>query len=191
MKNKHIVGNRATERPHLLREEVSGPDGLDVPLNEVVPSAAVTFRPGIETVLLEDAVDRCSGDIIDTELLEFPEDASIAPTGGLGHIDNELADLFRLPRPTPLAGLHAGLVFAEPSGESPGVDDGDDVLDLRSKPHAEFQQLGPFCRSHLDPFGELIPSIRFSALRYSMILGEFLSVARAKSIRRGWMNRFM
>lgn len=29
-----------------------------------------------------------------TELLEFPEDTSIPPTGGLGHLDDELADLF-------------------------------------------------------------------------------------------------
>jgi hypothetical protein len=35
------------------------------------------------------------------------------------------------------------------------VNDGDNVLDLQAKPHAEFQGRGPFCPGNVDASGQL------------------------------------
>ena len=173
MKNKHVVRDRPSHRPDGFREEVRGPDRLDVPLNEVMPSAAATFRPGIETILLQDAADGRPGDAADAELPEFAENPPVAPAGGLGHLDDQLADLFRLPRPSPFARLHARPALAQPAGKGSRVDDGDDLLDLRAEPHAELQELGPFCRSHFDPFGQLVAKHPVLGLQILDHLDEF------------------
>ena len=64
-------------------------------------------------------------------------------------------------------------------------------LDGRTEPHAELDELGPFRRSDLDPFGELVPKNPVLGLEVLDHLDEFFSVARAKSSRRGWTNLFM
>jgi len=56
---QHAIGDRPAQGPEGLREEVGGPNGFDVPLNEIIPTAVAAFRPRIEPVLLEDSSDRC------------------------------------------------------------------------------------------------------------------------------------
>jgi len=153
---QHVIRNRPTHCPDGFREEIGGPNSFEVHLNEIAPTAAPTFRTGIETVLLQDAANRGSGDVVNTELPEFTENSPVAPAGLLGHFDNELTDLFRFPRPSSFAKLHSRFAFAEPASKGSRMDDGNDILDFRPKPRAELQQFGPFRRSHVDPFGKLI-----------------------------------
>jgi hypothetical protein len=49
---QYVVSNRPTHRPNGLGEEIHGPDRLEVPLNELRPTALTALWPGIETVVL-------------------------------------------------------------------------------------------------------------------------------------------
>ena len=63
--------------------------------------------------------------------------------------------------------------FAQPTSEGPRVDDGDDVLDGRTKSHAQLEEPGPFRRGDVDPFGELIPQDPVLSLEVLDHLDEF------------------
>ena len=103
-KKEHVVSHRTTHRPDGLGEEISGPDRLEVSLDELRPTAVAALRPRIETVILQETFDSCSRDIIDAELLELTQDSTVAPSSGLGHFQNELPDLFRLSGTATLSG---------------------------------------------------------------------------------------
>jgi len=150
-----VERDRPAHRPHGLGEEVGSPNCFQVPLNEFVLGSMPSFRARLKAVFLEDAGDGRTRDMADAQLFEIAEDAFVAPAGGLGHLDNELADLLRFPGPTSPATLHSRFLFACPAGKGPGMDDGNDFLDLRAEPQAELQQLGPLRRSDLDSFGQL------------------------------------
>ena len=143
-------------------------------LDELRPTAVAALRPRIETVILQETFDSCSRDIVDAELLEFAQDSTVAPPGGLGHVQNELPDLFRLSGTATLAGLLSGLTLAQPAGKGSRMDDGNDLLDLRAEPHAELQQFGPFRRGRFDPFGQSAAKHAVLGLEILDHLDEFL-----------------
>jgi hypothetical protein len=188
-----VVGYRPAERPDSLGEEVRCPERFEVPLDELMPGATAAFWAGIETMLEQDPSNRRSGDVMEKQLAEFTEDSSVAPTRGLRHFDDQLTELFRLPWPAPLAAFDAESVFAHPASKGPGMDDGDDVLELGAEPRAELDEFGLFGWSDFEPPWQLAaknPVLGLEVLDYFIWTSSF-SVARAKSSRRGCRNRFI
>jgi len=168
-----VVRDRAADGPDGFGEEVRGPDGLDVPLDEVVPAAMAAFRPRIEAMLLEDAGDGRHQDGEDAQLSQLAEDTSVAPAGTLGHLNNELADLFRLPGLAPFTGFDARLGLAQPAGKGPRVNNGDHLLDGRSQCQAEFYEFGPLSGCDFYPLGELVAENPVLGLEVLDHLDEF------------------
>lgn len=93
----------------------------------------------------------------DAKLLEFSENAPVPPPCRLGHLEDEVANLLRLPGPAPRAGRGLHLALADPAGKCPGMDDGNQLLDREPKSDAQLGQLRPFRWRHVDPFGQLAP----------------------------------
>jgi hypothetical protein len=105
-------------------------------------------------------------DVVKAEFLQLAENTAAATAGGLGHRDDQLADLFRPPGPASLATLDTGPILARRAGECPGMDDCDDVLDLRVSLHAELHELASFGQVDFDPPRKLLaenPVLRLQA----------------------------
>ena len=76
---QHIDFDQSAQGPHLLGEEVARPESGGVAFNEVVPSILTAFGSGVETCLSQDIDHGGSGYFATAELLQFAENAGIAP----------------------------------------------------------------------------------------------------------------
>lgn len=72
----------AGPRQHRPGEEVAGPEGPRVRLEELVQARLAPLGRRLDPVLEEDGAHRGAGDGRDTELLEFAQDAAVPPTRG-------------------------------------------------------------------------------------------------------------
>lgn len=98
--------DRPTQRPDLLREEVTGPEGAGVSREEFAPLASASPGGRINSSGPQDVADRRYGGGIEPETAQFPLDAGVAPAGFPRHFNNEPAQLGL--RAWPLVANHVG-----------------------------------------------------------------------------------
>jgi hypothetical protein len=55
---EHVEFDAPRPRPDFGGEEITGPERMNVPLDELVPHAFATLGTGLEAVLVENARDR-------------------------------------------------------------------------------------------------------------------------------------
>lgn len=141
-------------RKHLLSQEVSLPQGVSVPLEELIPGAASPLRTRLQPLGLEDVPDRRLADRVDAELLEFPDDSGIAPVVLFSHADDELADLF-VGTPSSPASLGSLLFLSDPAQESSWGHDRHQLIKGLTELGAELHQTLPLVLGDRDPGGQL------------------------------------
>src|SRR6516165_3579196 len=76
---QHIDLDPAAQGPHWLGEEVAGPQGRGVALEEVVPTVLATIGPRVQPRLLEDVLHCRAADLAYPQLLQLAKDAGVAP----------------------------------------------------------------------------------------------------------------
>jgi hypothetical protein len=153
-KKQHVIGHRTAQRPNGLRKEICGPKRLDVPFDELVPSAFASLWSQIKSVFLQNPGYCGSGDS-DAQFLQFPKDPLISPTGVSGHLQDQVPNFFRYGRAAWFARLDFLCRPLGPALKRPVADNRNQFLNFPSKAASKFDQLGPFCGRDFNSFGQL------------------------------------
>jgi hypothetical protein len=149
----------ASQRQHLMREEVALPEGGRVHLEELVPGFLAAFRSGIEAMLAHDVGDKLMGDFLRRELAQFAQDPRVAPAGILtGQLDDQFADV-NASAPSGLARFLAGFFLPEPALKSGWRHDGDEVLDGTPQRLSQADEPPPFLGREDDPLRQAVPQL--------------------------------
>ena len=119
-------------------DEVTGPDGLGVTLDELSPRTASMFRPRIESIFEKYLLNGCAGDF-DPEGFEFTLDASEAPIVLTSHLQDQLYDFIRRLGAAILAPLTSFLCVSLPAEECCISNDGDQVAEPGAQLLAGFE----------------------------------------------------
>jgi hypothetical protein len=142
----------ASQRQHLVREEVTLPEGGRVHLEELVPGLLAALRTGIEAVLTHDVGDKLIGDFLRRQLADFAPDTRVAPARiRTGQLEDQLADIDA----SASAGLTrhlARLILAEPAQKGRRRHDGDEVLDRAPQRFTQANQPAPLLGRDHDTF---------------------------------------
>src|SRR5262249_18314518 len=101
--------------PHLLREEVAGPECLGMSFDEVVPGSFAALRPRIESIFEQDVADGAARALADAELSQLTGDAQVAPAVLARQPQNQLPNLLRLPRSAGIGRLPFLAFAAQPA----------------------------------------------------------------------------
>ncbi len=94
--NQHVHVPEPRRCDGLDREEVHGPKRLRVPLDEVIPTIALTLWPGFNPFFLQDVSHRLPADLLDAQLPQLADDAGVAKARGLCNLDYQFADFLGL-----------------------------------------------------------------------------------------------
>jgi hypothetical protein len=74
----NVVTNQSLQCPYFCSEKVSRAKNIPVRFQKTVPVQVVTFRCGLDPLLLKDVGDGCLGSL-DTKVLHGPHDSGISP----------------------------------------------------------------------------------------------------------------
>jgi len=95
-----------------------------VAFEEVIPGAGASCRAGIEAVLTEDAADGVAGDVANAELSEFAKYSRIPPGVLAGELDDQFANVDRLPPAAAFPGNPFSFALSNPAEDGARRDDG-------------------------------------------------------------------
>ena len=131
--------------PDGLGEEVAGPEGLRVRLEELIPGRLVPRGRGLDPVLPQDGPDRGARDVRKPELPEFAHDAAVSPRGVVGGQSNDEPPHFLgLSGSARLAGGGDSLCrFSCPSPKRVVADNRDQESQHRTQPRGQTDELVP------------------------------------------------
>lgn len=71
--------DETTQRPHALRGEVALPQRMGMARQELVPRTPAPFGTRIETIFLQNVLNRLAADSLDAQLAELTQDARVSP----------------------------------------------------------------------------------------------------------------
>jgi len=158
---QHKDINQTLHCPDFLAEEVGGPQGISMLLDEVGPKSFATLGTWMNAFCLQDVLHRTLTDR-GTQLLEFAENTTQTPAIVLGHANHELTNLLQGFGPSWLAFLLPApssflLLVFHPSQESAWRDDADKFLDGFTHWFAKLEQLATFLGCDHHPLTEPVP----------------------------------
>ena len=98
--DQEIQVHEPADRPHLLRREIALPKLIGVDLEKLIPSPLSSLGTGIETMLLQNVLDRLTRDLVDSQPPKLSQDPGIAPRVLSRQFHDKGPDVVRRPRPT-------------------------------------------------------------------------------------------
>ncbi|MDZ4818596.1 MAG: hypothetical protein SGJ20_06445 [Planctomycetota bacterium] len=171
---EYVKCNGPAKSPDFSCEEITGPQGLEMPLHEVMPGAPAALWTGLKSILLQNAADCCSRDIMDAELSKFPENPLGSSTGVLGHPENQFPDFFGLATATRLSRCPSTLHGLDPTRKRPWMDDRNQFFNCWANAKTKFDQPGPFRESNGNPLWQLATQNPILGLEIFNVPDQFL-----------------
>jgi hypothetical protein len=99
-KEEHMDVDQPFAGPDFLGEEIAGPEGINVTVDELIPGGMSTFRTWIQACFIEDVTHGRTADPAVDEPLDLTENARVAPT----ILTNARCGEFAYPNPIEIPG---------------------------------------------------------------------------------------